>query len=209
VYGTRVNVPDYVVKGGFTYRIITDHLGSPRVILNVATGEIVQRLDYDEFGNVTLDTNPGFQPFGFVGGLYDKDTGLVRFGARDYDAETGRWTAKDPIRFNGEDTNLFMYCGNDPVNYIDSEGFFKEHTKRKGSKKKTNDKHTKPRPGRLIEKKKQKPGWKQHCEYTPPDFAPPVLTPQQQQQLGTAAVLTAATVVLIFIAKYGWVVLLL
>lgn len=122
VYGTMSNVPDYLVKGGVTYRIITDHLGSPRVILNVVTGEIVQRMEYDEFGNVTLDTNPGFQPFGFAGGLYDKDTGLVRFGARDYDAETGRWTAKDPIRFVGESTNLFSYVGNDPHNNIDKSG---------------------------------------------------------------------------------------
>ena len=40
-------------------------------------------MDYDEFGNVTLDTNPGFQPLGFAGGLYDKETGLVRLGVRD------------------------------------------------------------------------------------------------------------------------------
>ncbi|MDS4031603.1 MAG: hypothetical protein RKO66_16235 [Candidatus Contendobacter sp.] len=38
---------------------------------------------------MTLDTSPGFQPFGFAGGLYDKDTGLVRFGARDYGAADG------------------------------------------------------------------------------------------------------------------------
>ena len=38
-------------------------------------GAIAQRLDYDEFGNVLADTNPGFQPFGFAGGLYDRDTG--------------------------------------------------------------------------------------------------------------------------------------
>jgi RHS repeat-associated protein len=64
-------------------------------------------MDYDEFGNVINDTNPGFQPFGFAGGLYDQDTKLVRFGARDYDASVGRWTAKDPISFNGGDTNLY------------------------------------------------------------------------------------------------------
>jgi hypothetical protein len=29
--------------------------------------------------------------------FYDTDTGLVRFGARDYDALTGRRTGKDPI----------------------------------------------------------------------------------------------------------------
>ncbi|MBT9098538.1 hypothetical protein KFZ76_12595 [Methylovulum psychrotolerans] len=46
------------------------------------------------WGNITQDTNPGFQPFGYAGGLYDRHTKLVRFGARDYDAETGRWTGK-------------------------------------------------------------------------------------------------------------------
>ncbi len=47
-------------------------------------------MDYDDWGRVINDTNLGFQPFGFAGGLYDRDTGLVRFGARDYDPETGR-----------------------------------------------------------------------------------------------------------------------
>jgi RHS repeat-associated protein len=82
-------------------------------------------LDVDEFGRVTSDTNPGFQPFGFAGGLYDPDTGLVRFGVRDYDAFTGRWTARDPILFGGGDTNLYDYVGNDPVNFIDPWGLMK------------------------------------------------------------------------------------
>ena len=94
VYGTKINVPDYMVKGGVTYRIISDHLGSPRLVINITTGEIAQQIDYDEFGNILTDSNPGFQPFGFAGGIYDQHTKLVRFGARDYDAETGRWTAK-------------------------------------------------------------------------------------------------------------------
>lgn len=46
----------------------------------------------------------------------------MRFGARDYDAETGRWTAKDPILFAGGDTNLYGYVLNDPVNWIDPNG---------------------------------------------------------------------------------------
>jgi len=82
----------------------------------------VQRMDYDDWGNVTNDTNPGFQPFGFAGGIYDRDTNLVRFGARDYDPETGRWTAKDPIRFAGGDSNLYGYVLGDPVNGIDPNG---------------------------------------------------------------------------------------
>jgi len=126
VYGNRANVPDYMVKGGATYRIISDHLGSPRLVVDSTSGAIVQRLDYDEFGNVISDTNPGFQPFGFAGGIYDQHTKLARFGARDYDAETGRWTAKDPILFDGGDTNLYGYVLNDPVNFVDPAGMARD-----------------------------------------------------------------------------------
>ena len=122
VYGSRNNVPDYMVKGGVTYRILSDHLGSPRLVVNTQTGVIAQRMDYDEFGRVTQDTSPGFQPFGFAGGLYDTDTKLVRFGARDYDAETGRWTAKDPRLFQGGGYNLYEYVYNNPVNFTDVLG---------------------------------------------------------------------------------------
>jgi RHS repeat-associated protein len=121
VYGSG-NTPDYMTTGGTTYRIFSDHLGSPRIVVNSSTGQIVERVDYDEFGNVISDSNPGFQPFGFAGGLYDQDTKLVRFGARDYDASIGRWTAKDPITFSGGDTNLYGYVLNDPVNIVDPAG---------------------------------------------------------------------------------------
>jgi RHS repeat-associated protein len=122
VYADKVNVPAYLVKDNKTYRIVSDHLGSPRLVIDSADGSIVQRIDYDEFGNILNDTNPGFQPFGFAGGLYDQDTGLTRFGARDYDAETGRWTAKDPIRFLGGDPNLYGYALGDPINLVDPSG---------------------------------------------------------------------------------------
>ena len=124
VYGSRENVPEYMVKSGVTYRLISDPLGSVRLVVDTATGAIVQRLDYDAFGQILMDTNPGFQPFGFAGGLYDHDSKLTRFGVRDYDAETGRWTAKDPIRFEGGDANLYGYVLGDPVNTIDPKGEF-------------------------------------------------------------------------------------
>jgi RHS repeat-associated protein len=83
---------------------------------------MAQRMDFDAFGNVLNDTNPGFTPFGFAGGLYDPDTSLVRFGARDYSAAEGRWTAKDPILFRSGNTNLYAYSENDPVNAVDPSG---------------------------------------------------------------------------------------
>ena len=70
------------------------------------------------------DTNPGFQPFGYAGGLYDHDTGLVRFGQRDYDPETGRWTVPDPLGVSGPDTNVYAYSANDPVNVVDPSGLW-------------------------------------------------------------------------------------
>ena len=128
VYGSRFNVPDYFTSNKadgstwVTYRIISNHLGSPRLVVNTETGEVIQRIDYDEFGRVFEDTNPGFQPFGFAGGIYDADTGLVRFGVRDYSAEEGRWLSKDPILFWGGDTNLYGYLLGDPINWIDPSG---------------------------------------------------------------------------------------
>jgi len=84
---------------------------------------IIKEVTYDTFGNILNDTNTNLQiPFGFAGGLYDTDTKLTRFGYRDYDAYTGKWTAKDPIDFSGGDTNLYGYVLGDPVNFIDSEG---------------------------------------------------------------------------------------
>lgn len=122
VYGTRQNVPDYVVKNGTAYRIVTDQVGSVRLVVDSATGAVVQRIDYDEWGQVTQNTNPGFQPFAFAGGLFDDQTLLTRFGSRDYDAVVGRWVSRDPISFRGGSANLYEYALGDPINSIDPSG---------------------------------------------------------------------------------------
>jgi RHS repeat-associated protein len=117
-----LDASEYMVRGADVYRLVTDHLGSVRLVVNTATGSVVQRIDYDEWGVVASDTSPGFQPFGFAGGLYDADTKLVRFGARDYDAEVGRWTAKDPVLWRGGQKNLYVYVDDDPINRRDPRG---------------------------------------------------------------------------------------
>jgi RHS repeat-associated protein len=135
VYGTRPHVPDYMLfdEDGAgpatpsTYRLITDHLGSVRLVLNAQTGAVAQRLRYDAYGRLLQDDTliPDFaQPFGFAGGLHDRATGLVRFGARDYDPQTGRWTTRDFYGFSGGDLNQYQYCRNDPINFLDAEGLF-------------------------------------------------------------------------------------
>ena len=123
VYATGRHVPDLMLQGSNIYRIVTDHLGSVRLVVNVANGSVAQRIDYDTWGNGTVMAGATFdQPFGFAGGIGDRDTGLVHFGAREYDLATGRWLQKDPILFRGGDTNLYAYVGGDPVNWIDPSG---------------------------------------------------------------------------------------
>jgi RHS repeat-associated protein len=114
-------VPVAYIQGGNTFHIVADHLGSPRLVVD-STGAVVKQVDYDSFGNVIADSNPAlYLCFGFAGGMADPDHELIRFGARDYQPSTGRWTAKDPIFFRGG-YNLYGYVGNDPIGINDSEG---------------------------------------------------------------------------------------
>jgi RHS repeat-associated protein len=121
VYVEPSHSPDFMLKSGQVYRFVKDQLGSPRIVINVLTGVVAQALEYDEFGQILTDSAPGFQPFGFAGGLYDRNTGLVRFGSRDYDAGTGRWTAKDPTGLE-DGPNVYVYVLGDAINLVDLTG---------------------------------------------------------------------------------------
>jgi RHS repeat-associated protein len=120
----RAVAPEYMIRGGVTYRLITDQLGSVRLVVDIASGATAQRIDYDAWGQVVADTNPRFQPFGYAGGLVDSLTGLVRFGARDYAAGVGRWLTKDPLQFVSDDANLYAYAGADLPNSTDPLGLW-------------------------------------------------------------------------------------
>ena len=113
-----------MTQGSAKYYLHYDQVGSLRAVSDTSHN-IIKEVTYDTFGNILHDTNQNFKiPFGFAGGLYDTDTKLTRFGYRDYDAYTGKWTAKDPIDFSGGDSNLYGYVLGDPVNFIDPEGLY-------------------------------------------------------------------------------------
>ncbi|MFN3698365.1 MAG: RHS repeat-associated core domain-containing protein [Pseudobdellovibrio sp.] len=126
IYGPESShSPSFIVKDNHTYKIIHDPgTGSVRYVVDPVNTLIMQELEYDEFGNMMKNTNPDFQPVTYTGGLYDKHTKFVKLGARDYDSTVGRWTTKDPIGFNGGDTNLYAYVGGDPMSYVDPSGNF-------------------------------------------------------------------------------------
>ncbi len=109
-------------KGGNRYYLHYDQVGSLHVVTD-ANRNIVKEITYDTYGNIINDSNRSLKvPFGFAGGLYDPDTKLTHFGYREYDAYTGKWTSKDPILFEGGDSNLYGYVLGDPVNLVDPEG---------------------------------------------------------------------------------------
>jgi RHS repeat-associated protein len=102
-----------------------DQVGSLRVVAD-QSGSMIKEVLYDPFGGIIEDTNPGLRvPLGFAGGLHDRDLGFVRFGLRDYDTYTSRWTAPDPIGDKGGDPDWYGYCLDDPVNGVDPLGLFR------------------------------------------------------------------------------------
>jgi len=122
---TNSRMPTSMEQDNETYYLHYDQVGTLKAISNT-NGNIIKEMTYDTYGNILADSNPNFTvPFGFAGGLYDQDTKLTRFGYRDYDAYTGKWTAKDPIGFSGGDSNLYGYVLGDPVNFVDPTGLKK------------------------------------------------------------------------------------
>ncbi len=122
IYARGAHVPDILIKGTTVYQMVTDHLGSVRLVVQMSNGAIAQRIDYDDWGTPTYVTgNADLQPFAFAGGLWDPDTKLLHLGAREYDPEVRRFLTRDPSGFAGG-WNLYGYAGNDPINYVDPDG---------------------------------------------------------------------------------------
>lgn len=109
-------------RDGNRYYVAADQIGTPKAVSD-QNGEIIKVLEYDSFGKIISDSNPDFYlPISFAGGLGDQATGLVRFGLRDYSPDTGRWAARDPLLFQGGQGNLYVYCGNSPIELRDPSG---------------------------------------------------------------------------------------
>ncbi len=100
-------LPSMMLYGDDFYHLLYDQVGSLRVLAD-DDGNVVKEILYDSFGRILEDTRPEMLvPLGFGGGLHDRDTGWVRMGYRDYDPETGRFTALDPLGYAGGDSDLY------------------------------------------------------------------------------------------------------
>ena len=99
-----------------------DMLGSTGSI-TAGDGSVTNTYSYDSFGNILSASEGIANDFEFIGayGLMANDSGTTFVRARNYDAATGRWISADPFGINGGE-NLYVYCGGDGVNLIDTSG---------------------------------------------------------------------------------------
>ena len=110
--------------GGESYYPLTDIQGTVWGYAD-SQNNLVARWTYDAWGNVLSETCTvpalAFVRYRFQGREWSASTGLINFRMRWYYSNTGRWLSKDPIGLSAG-LNLYVYCGNRPVLYVDPQG---------------------------------------------------------------------------------------
>lgn len=121
-HGPGIDEPISMEKSGQKYYYHFDGLGSVTGITD-STGNVVQRYEYDSFGNIVSMSDPNFiQPYTYTGREYDPESGLYFYRARYYDEKVGRFISEDPIGLKGGDVNLYAYVKNRPTMLVDPLG---------------------------------------------------------------------------------------
>lgn len=81
---------------------------------------------YTDFGETTIQgDDQAKNEVSYTGGIYDQSTGLYYLNARYYNPEDGRFLTEDTYRGENNQPNtqhLYVYCANNPVNYVDPSG---------------------------------------------------------------------------------------
>ncbi|KAF5723683.1 hypothetical protein FMUND_1617 [Fusarium mundagurra] len=89
------------------------------------SGLVITYEEYSPFGSSSFclrrSKQEASRKYRFAGYERDKETGLYYCNARYYTPWLGRWMSPDPLGTK-DGLNLYCYCGNDPVNYVDPTG---------------------------------------------------------------------------------------
>ncbi|MFJ2171562.1 polymorphic toxin-type HINT domain-containing protein [Streptomyces sp. NPDC087851] len=132
--GTKKEATRYYAHAGQTVAVRTDngkvsfvasdHHGTGELAIDAATGAVSQRR-FDPYG-IERGTATGAWPGekGYVGGTMDKSTGLTHLGAREYDADIGKFISVDPLidYTQPQQVNGYAYANNSPVTHADPSG---------------------------------------------------------------------------------------
>jgi RHS repeat-associated protein len=111
-------------KGNSTIDLYPLYDGTGHVVaLADNTGTLQAEYAYGPFGENIYARGPHAQscPFRYGTKYYDQEPGLYNFGLRFLDPITGQWLSREPLG-ERESLNLYSYCGNDAINYVDVRG---------------------------------------------------------------------------------------
>ena len=101
------------------YHYACDELGSITDITD-CHGTVLNHYAYDAFGNRTVEEETVENRFGFAGEMMDAVTGQYYLRARFYNPVIARFLSEDT--YYGDGLNLYAYCHNNPVGYVDPSG---------------------------------------------------------------------------------------
>ena len=104
------------------------------VALTDTIGTLRAEYAYGPFGELIYARGPNASscPFRYATKYWDEETRLYNFGKRFFDPITGQWLSREPLG-ESESLNLYSYCGNDPVNFVDVLGLAKVATDGRGN----------------------------------------------------------------------------
>ena len=126
------NRPAVVVYNGTAYAYVKSLQGDIVAILD-ENGNTVVSYGYDAWGapigksGTFAETLGKVQPFRYRGYVFDEETGLYYLRSRYYNAERCRFVNADALVSTLQQSNkhnLFSYCGNSVISYIDPDGLF-------------------------------------------------------------------------------------
>ena len=101
------------------YHYACDEMGSITDITD-CHGTVLNHYAYDAFGNRTVEEETVENRFGFAGEILDAVTGQYYLRARFYNPVIARFLSEDT--YYGDGLNLYAYCHNNPVGYVDPSG---------------------------------------------------------------------------------------
>lgn len=122
VGGSAVSPPLLGVEADRTLLLAVDQRGTVRLVIDAATGVVVDERVHDHWGRLMRRVGESEVPFGWGCGLLDTSPGVVHFPARSYSADLMRFLSRDPLLHRGGSTNLYAFAEGDPINRHDPTG---------------------------------------------------------------------------------------
>ena len=113
-----------MANSGTNYFATYDGNGNITGLINGADKSTGARYEYSPLGEALRATGPmaKVNPFRFSTKFCDDESGLVNYGYRYYSPTIGRWLGRDSAGEQKGGDNLFVFCNNSSINFVDNDG---------------------------------------------------------------------------------------